>query len=361
MRLSVKNSMSKFMSSKFADLQAYTPGEQPKDTKYIKLNTNESPFAPPKSVVKAMKQQGKAANLYSDPECALLRQKAAEMYGVEAKNVLAFNGSDEVLNFAFAAFSEKGVAYPAISYGFYSVFAKINGIDAMEIPLQDDLSISLDEYYKTDRMVVIANPNAPTGLCLSYDEIESLVASKPDRVVVIDEAYVLFGAKSVVPLTKKYDNLLVTQTFSKSHALAGARLGFGIANEKLIEDIDKLRNSTNPYNVNRMTQGAGCAAIDNNKIFVDNCAVICENRKYACDELKALGFTLTDSKANFLFAKSDKVSGEELYRQLKAKGILVRWFSKPDICDYVRITVGTKKQMKALISAIKEILENASK
>lgn len=349
------------MNSKFEALQAYTPGEQPKDTKYIKLNTNESPFAPPKSVVKAMKLEGKSANLYSDPECALLRQKAAAMYGVEVKCVLAFNGSDEVLNFAFAAFGERGVAYPAVSYGFYSVFAKINGVDALEIPLKDDLSIDIDEYCKTDRMVVIANPNAPTGLCLSYDELERLVASKPDRVVVIDEAYVMFGAKSVVPLTKKYDNLLVTQTFSKSHALAGARLGFGIANEKLIEDIDKLRNSTNPYNVNRMTQAAGCAAIDNNKVFVDNCAVICQNREYAADKLKALGFELTDSKANFLFAKTKTVSGEELYKQLKMRGILVRWFAKPDICDYVRITVGTKRQMDALISAIEEILKNANK
>lgn len=349
------------MNSKFEALQAYIPGEQPKDTKYIKLNTNESPFAPPKSVVKAMKAQGKKANLYSDPECALLRQKAADMYGVEPKNVLAFNGSDEVLNFAFAAFGEKGVAYPAISYGFYSVFAKINGMDPLEIPLKSDFSIDIEEYCKTDRMVVIANPNAPTGLCLSYDEVEKIVTSNPDRVVVIDEAYVLFGAQSVVPLTKKYDNLLVTQTFSKSHALAGARLGFGIANEKLIEDIDKLRNSTNPYNVNRMTQGAGCAAIDNNRIFVDNCAVICKNREYTADKLRALGFELTDSKANFLFAKTNKFSGEELYKQLKTRGILVRWFSKPDICNYVRITVGTKQQMDALIFAIEEIFKNASK
>lgn len=349
------------MNSKFSALEAYTPGEQPKDTKYVKLNTNESPFAPPKSVVKAMKMQGESANLYSDPECTALRAKAAKMYGVEPKNVLAFNGSDEVLNFAFAAFGESGVAYPEISYGFYSVFAKINGIDALEIPLKEDLSINVDDYCNTDRMVVIANPNAPTGLCLSYDDIEKIVASNPNRVVVIDEAYVLFGATSVVPLTKKYDNLLVTQTFSKSHALAGARLGFGIANEKLIEDIDKLRNSTNPYNVNRMTQGAGCAAIDNNDIFVDNCAVVCQNREYAAKKLGSLGFVLTNSKANFLFAKSDKISGEELYLGLKQRGVLVRWFSKPDIKDYVRITVGTKKQMDALICAIEEILKDASK
>ncbi len=349
------------MNSKFEALQAYTPGEQPKDTKYIKLNTNESPFAPLKSVVKAMKREGERANLYSDPECTTLRAKAAKMYGVEPECVMAFNGSDEVLNFAFAAFGEHGVAYPAISYGFYSVFAKINGVDALEIPLKEDLSIDPEDYCKTDRMVVIANPNAPTGLCLSYEEIEKIVASNPNRVVVIDEAYVLFGAKSVVQLTKKYDNLLVTQTFSKSHALAGARLGFGIGNKKLVEDIDKLRNSTNPYNVNRMTQAAGCAAIDNNDVFVDNCAVICKNREYTTKRLLDMGFVLTNSKANFLFAKSNKISGEELYLQLKQKGILVRWFSKPDIKDYVRITVGTKKQMNALICAIEEILKNAGK
>ena len=353
--------MSRFMNSAYASLAAYTPGEQPKNMEYVKLNTNESPFKPPLAVAEAIKDEGAKANLYCDPECALLRQKAAKLFGVEYENVMAFNGSDEVLNFAFMAFAEKGVAYPKISYGFYPVFAQVNGINAVEIPLQEDFSINYTDYCGIGRMVVIANPNAPTGLCLSAASIEEIAAENPDSVVVVDEAYIAFGGESVIPLTKKYENLLVTRTFSKSHSLAGARLGFGIGNARLIEDINRLRYSANPYNVNRMTQAAGCAAIDENEYYIENCGTIAQNREYTAKKLREMGFYLTDSKANFLFAKSPDAQGERLYRELKKRGVLVRWFPGEGISDYVRITVGTREQMDIFLNAVKEVINYESK
>lgn len=351
--------MSRFFSSKYSSLEAYTPGEQPKDMKYIKLNTNESPFPPSPKVIEYAKEESGRLNLYSDPESRVLTQKAADLFGVKYENVLMTNGSDEILNFAFMAFCDekKGIAFPAISYGFYPVFAELNHIPYKEIPLKSDFSIDVNDYCNIGMNIVIANPNAPTGLALSAEEIERIVTTNTDSVVIIDEAYVDFGAESVVELTKKYDNLLVTQTFSKSRSLAGARLGFGIGNEVLIADLNTIKYSTNPYNVNRMTSAAGIAAIEENDYYMNNCRTIAENREYTKAELTKLGFETLDSKSNFIFTRSDRIGGEELYLTLKKMGILVRHFTKPIISDYVRITIGTKEQMDALLSATKEILE----
>ncbi|MBQ9113799.1 MAG: histidinol-phosphate transaminase [Clostridia bacterium] len=351
--------MSKFFSAKYAKLVPYVPGEQPKDAQYVKLNTNESPFPPPSSVVEAVKTEGGRLQLYSDPESALLTQKTAEILGVKASQVLMTNGSDEALNFAFMAFCDEThpIVFPDISYGFYSVFAKLNGIPYKTVALKEDFSVDYRDYLGVKANVVIANPNAPTGLALSRAEVEEILKSNPENVVIIDEAYVDFGGESCVSLIDQYENLLVTQTFSKSRSLAGARLGMAIGNEKLIADLNTIKYSTNPYNVNRMTAAAGFAALCETEWFETCVRTIQENRESTKTRLQELGFTVLDSKTNFLFAKSEKVSGEELYKELKSRGVLVRHFSGERIKDYVRITVGTAEQMQILLEKTAEILK----
>ena len=350
--------MSRFFSEKYSSLTPYVPGEQPKDTQYVKLNTNESPFPPPASVLEAAKTEAGRLQLYSDPEVALLTEKAAETLGVKKSQVLMTNGSDEALNFAFMAFCDKThpIAFPDVTYGFYSVFAELNGIPYTKIPLKEDFSVGVESYVGLHQNIVIANPNAPTGLALSRAQIEEILQSNPDNVVIIDEAYVDFGGESCVPLIDKYENLLVTQTFSKSRSLAGARLGMAIGNEKLIADLNTVKYSTNPYNVNRMTAAAGYAALCETAWFENNCQTIREVRAYTTAELKKLGFEVLDSKTNFLFAKSSAIDGKTLYEQLKAKGVLVRHFNGARIKDYVRITVGTKEQMTVFLEKTKEVL-----
>ena len=351
--------MSRFFSNKYAALTPYTPGEQPKDQQYVKLNTNESPFPPSPGVLEAVKEQCGKLQLYSDPESTALRQKLAEVYGVKPSQVIVSNGSDEVLNFAFMAYGDQ-VAFPDISYGFYPVFAQLNNIPYTEIPLKADLSIDPKDYTGIHKTIVIANPNAPTGLCLTLTEIEDILKSNPDNVVIIDEAYVDFGAESAVKLIDKYDNLLVTQTFSKSRSMAGARLGFGIGSERIIADLNTIRYSTNPYNVNRMTEFAGVAALTENDYYMENAKTITKNRSWTTKQLTRLGFTVTDSMANFVFAKHNRISGEALYQKLKARGVLVRHFKKARISEYVRITIGTIAQMETLIKCIEAILEETT-
>ena len=251
--------MSRFFSGKYKELVPYTPGEQPKDFKYVKLNTNESPFPPSQGAIKAASEASEKLELYSDPECRALRLKLAEYYGVDYDETIVTNGSDEVLNFAFMAFcdADHPAAFPDITYGFYPVFAELNGIPYTEIPLCDDFTVNVEDYIGINNTIFIANPNAPTGIALPVSEIRKILESNPQSVVVIDEAYVDFGAESCIPLIHEYDNLLVTQTFSKSRSMAGARLGFGIGSKELISDLHTIRYSTNPYNVNSMTLAAG--------------------------------------------------------------------------------------------------------
>ena len=350
--------MSRFFTEKYASLTPYTPGEQPRDMQYVKLNTNESPFPPSPGVAAAVAAEAGRLQLYSDPENMALREKLAQVYGVSPRQIIVTNGSDEVLNFAFMAFgSEKApMAFPDITYGFYPVFAELNHIPYTQIPLRADFSIDPRDYMGIGKTIVIANPNAPTGLCLSQADIEAIVRSNPDNVVIVDEAYVDFGAESAVKLVDRYDNLLVAQTFSKSRSMAGARLGFGIGNPQLIADLNTIKYSTNPYNVNRMTEFAGVAALEENSYYMENAQTIIRNRQWTTQQLRALGFTVLDSKANFLFAKSDRIPGGELYRGLKQRGVLVRHFAKAPIDPFVRITVGTMAQMEILITKIQEML-----
>ena len=350
--------MSKFLSDKFSSLSPYVPGEQPKDMQYIKLNTNESPFAPSQAVLSAVAQEAEKLQLYSDPDLSELLKALSEVYSVDTKNIIATNGSDEVLNFAFMAYTDKThpAVFPNITYGFYSVFAKLHNSPYIEIPLKDDFSIDYRDYVGLNKTIFIANPNAPTGLTLSLDEIREILKSNPDNVVIIDEAYVDFGGESAVPLIKEFDNLLVTGTFSKSRSLAGARLGFGFASEKIIEDLNTIRFSTNPYNVNRMTLAAGVASLRDDGYNKKNAEKIIATRERVKSELEKMGFYCLDSKANFLFAKKDGVSGKELYLALKEKGVLVRHFDKEIIGDFLRITIGTDAQMDTFLSVLKELL-----
>ena len=332
--------MSRFFSGKYRDLTPYTPGEQPKDTKFIKLNTNESPFPPGENAVAAAAQAAKQLQLYNDPTCAALTKRMAELLGVSPDEVLMTNGSD-----------------PDITYGFYKVFAQLNGVPYTEIPLDENFNVRVEDYLGIGKTIFLANPNAPTGIALPLSDIERILKANPDNVVVIDEAYVDFGGESAVQLIRKYDNLLVTQTFSKSRSLAGARLGFGVGSRALIQDLNTIKYSTNPYNVNSMTQAAGLGMLMDEGRTKENCAAICSNRAYTAAALEELGFSVLPSKTNFVFASHPDIGGMDLYLKLKERGILIRHFETPRLKDYNRITIGTPEQMQALIKQVREILE----
>ena len=350
--------MSRYFSKKFKALVPYTPGEQPKEIKYIKLNTNESPFPPSEKAMKKAAEAVKNLQLYCDPECRALVKKASEVFSVDTDEILFTNGSDEILNFAFSAFCDEThpAVFPDITYGFYPVFAEINRVPYEEIPLKDDFTISVDDYIGINKTIFIANPNAPTGIALSLNDIEKIVSSNPESVVVIDEAYVDFGTESAVSLIHKYSNLLVTQTFSKSRSLAGGRLGFGIACKELIADLNTIKYSTNPYNINSLTQAVGTGVLEDEEYTKSNCKTIIENREYLTKKLEAMGFFVLPSKANFVFARHDKTDGRALYEALKSKGVLVRHFDSERLRDYNRITVGTKEQIDILTQKIAEEL-----
>ena len=350
--------MSRYLKESFQTLEAYTPGEQPRDMVYIKLNTNESPFPPAPSVTAAVNEEDIALlRLYSDPTCRVLKQKLAGLYGVEEENIFLSNGSDDILNFAFMAFPGKcGAKFPDITYGFYPVFADLHGVSYEEVPLKEDFSLDYRDYCGSDALVVIANPNAPTGMSIPVWQIEEILKTNPDTVVVIDEAYVDFGGESCYPLISKYDNLLVVRTYSKSRCLAGGRLGYAIGPKGLIEDLEKIKYATNPYNINRLTMKLGEATVDAEEYYQEKCDEIVRVRKWTTEQLAALGFTVLPSDANFVFARTDAMDGEAVYQALKARGILVRHFSKERIRDFNRITIGTRSQMETFINTLRGIL-----
>ena len=349
--------MSRFLNEQYRAMEAYTPGEQPRDQQYIKLNTNESPYPPAPSVVEAITgEQVELLWLYSDPTAKNLKERLAGLYGVKPENVFVSNGSDEVLNFAFMAFGGQGAVFPDISYGFYEVYAELYGINAEKIPLEEDFSVDYKKYCGKNKLVVIANPNAPTGMTIPVWQIEEIVKSNPDSPVLIDEAYVDFGGESCLQLVAKYDNLLVTRTFSKSRCLAGGRLGYAFASPAIIADLEKIKYSTNPYNINRLTLLLGEKTVEAEGYYQEKCREIEETRAWTTAQLKELGFTVLPSKANFIFVKTDKMDGGELYKTLKTKGILVRHFTNPRICQFNRVTIGTREQMQTFVNTVKEVL-----
>lgn len=354
--------MSRFFSEKYSRLEAYIPGEQPKDMQYVKLNTNESPFPPSEKAVLTALDAARRLQLYCDPECTALRREFAKQYHISEDEVIFTNGSDDALNFCFMAFCDAAhpAVFPDITYGFYPVFAELNHVPFTEIPLRGDFTVDVQDYIGVGKTIFLANPNAPTGIALPLSEIERIVKGNPDNIVVIDEAYVDFGAQSAVRLIHQYDNLIVVQTFSKSRSLAGGRLGMAISNREIIRDLNTIRYSTNPYNVNSMTQAMGAAVLADRNYTGECLSTVAANRIFLTVRLRKLGFTVTDSVANFVFAKHPKISGEELYQRLKARGVLIRHFSKERIKDYNRITVGTLDQIEILMKHIEEILEETS-
>ncbi|MBQ2719633.1 MAG: histidinol-phosphate transaminase [Clostridia bacterium] len=351
--------MSRYLSPRLASLVPYTPGEQPRERRYIKLNTNESPFPPSPRALAGAREAAARAELYPDPTMKALREAIAGTLGVAPECVLPTNGSDEILSYAFCAFCDKETpaVFPDVTYGFYSVFATLYGVPYRTVPLKEDLTLDPRDYAAAGGTVFIANPNAPTGLALSLREVEEIVRSNRENVVVIDEAYVDFGAESAVSLTKKYENLLVTQTFSKSRSMAGARLGFGVASPALIRDLDTVKYSQNPYNVNAMSAAMGIGALADAETFAANCRAIIKTRAYTAGALGGLGFEVIPSLTNFLFVRHPSISGADLYTALRERGILVRHFTSPRIADYNRITVGSQEEMEALVAAAEAILE----
>ncbi len=350
--------MSRFLSPTLSHLEPYTPGEQPQDRSYVKLNTNESPYPPAPAVLEAIQKETGRLQLYPDPACAALRQKAAAYYGLEPDQIMAGNGSDENLFFALRAFCDEKhpLAHADITYGCYTVWCGLLHIPEDIIPLEADFSLDPIQYHGRKETIVIANPNAPTGLALPPEAIGAIADANPDNVVIVDEAYVDFGAQSCVPLIASHDNLLVVQTFSKSRQMAGARLGLTMGNRELIADMERVRSSLNPYNINRMTLAAGIAALESTGYFNETRHQIMETRAWTAGELARRGFELTHSQTNFLFARTDRMEGGTLYQALRDKGVLVRHFSAPRISDWLRITVGTMEQMETLLNKLDEIL-----
>ncbi len=352
--------MSRFLSPEAQRLAPYTPGEQPTDLQYVKLNTNESPFPPsPKAIQAVSRAEISKLGLYSDPTCAQLTGAIAKFYGLRPENAIAGNGSDEILAFAFRAFCGTGrpVAYADITYSFYEAQTALFGLESKRIPLREDFSLNVDDYMDFPGTIFLANPNAPTGMAVPREDIQRLLEADRDRVVVVDEAYVDFGAESCVPMIFRYDNLLVVQTMSKSRSLAGGRVGFALGSADLISSLERVKYSFNPYNVDRLAIAAGVAAMEDAPYFRSCCDTIRENRAWLTSELERRGFTVLPSQANFVFARSDALPGEALYRRLKENGILVRWFDKDKIRRFVRITVGSMEQLTALTEQIDKLLE----
>ncbi len=351
--------MSRFFSEKYSTLKAYVPGEQPGGGPVVKLNTNENPYPPHPEVTRRVAEAVSHLNLYCDPECRVLREALAEKLAISPEELLMTNGSDETLNFAFMAFCD--AAHPAvfadITYGFYPVFAAIDQVPDRIIPLREDFSLAPEDYFGAGGTVFIANPNAPTALALGRAEIERIVQHNPDSVVVVDEAYVDFGGETCLPLIRRYDNLLVIRTFSKSRSMAGLRLGFGAACPALIRDLKTVQYATNPYNVDSLAQAAGTACMEQDAYNLENVRRIVAERAWAAEQLKGLGFEMTDSRTNFLFVRHPAFPGGSLYRELKARGVLIRHFDVDRIRDWYRITVGSHEQMERLIGEIRGLKE----
>lgn len=353
--------MSRFFDPRHSGLKPYVPGEQPKDRGLIKLNTNESPYPPCPGVLEALnRSEAEALRLYSDPAAVRLNRAIAEYYNLQEEQVITGNGSDEILAFSFLAFcGSKSVAFPAVSYGFYPVFSRLLGVKHRPIPLEADFSVNPEAYLRPGENIVLANPNAPTGLALTLDAIRRILDAHPHDVVLIDEAYVDFGARSAVALIPEYDNLLVVQTFSKSRSLAGGRIGFALGQPNIIADLQTVRNSWNPYNVNRLSQLAGVAAMEDRAYFRQCADRIIRTREETTRRLRALGCTLNDSLTNFVLVRLPGMDGMTAQAKLRERGFLVRWFDVDCIRNYLRVTIGSEADMSAFVSAVDQIITEA--
>ncbi|MCA1492947.1 histidinol-phosphate transaminase [Ensifer sp. NBAIM29] len=351
--------MSKFWSPIVSELKPYVPGEQPRIANLVKLNTNESPYGPSEKALEAIRAAASEdMRLYPDPVAQGLRQAIAERYGVSANEVFVGNGSDEVLAHTFAALlkHDRPLLFPDISYSFYPTYAGLFGIEAVEVPLNDAFRIDIADYRRPAGAIILPNPNAPTGIGMPLAEIERLVAEHPEQPVVIDEAYVDFGGESAVALVPKYENLLVVQTFSKSRALAGLRVGFAIGQRPLVDALERVKDSFNSYPLGRAAQAGAIAAIRDEVWFDETRGKIIATRAELIRELEERGFEVLPSQANFVFARHPDHAGRTLAAKLRERAVIVRHFAKPRIEDFLRITIGTDAECARLIAALDEIL-----
>ena len=351
--------MNQYWSRRIRDIVPYTPGEQPKDRKFIKLNTNECPYPPSPRVVEAIQEAaGECLRLYPDPECLDLRTAIARREGLDVSQVFCGNGSDEILAFAFQAFfnPDREVVFPSITYSFYPVYANFFGLKFREVPMNPDFSIPIDLLCGHNGGIVLANPNAPTGIAAGLDAVEKVLTANPDAVVIVDEAYIDFGADSAVGLIDRYPNLLVVQTSSKSRALAGLRVGWAMGNPGLIDVLRCVRDSINSYTVDRLAQAGAAAAFRDEDYFQGICRRVINTRERTVRALKDKNFTVLSSQTNFLFVSCPGRAGRALLDGLRERGILVRWWDRPDIQDWLRISIGTDEEMDALVQALCELI-----
>lgn len=336
----------------------YTPGEQPKSKGIIKLNTNENPYPPAPGVEKRLREMESASlRLYPDPDAQELSQALAEYYGLLPSQIFVGVGSDDVLGMAFLTFfnSDRPILFPDITYSFYDVWAGLFRIPYKECPLDENFRLRVQDYQQLNGGIVFPNPNAPTGILEPIDTVEEILRANPDVVVIVDEAYIDFGGVSCLPLLKKYDNLLVVQTFSKSRSMAGVRIGFAMGNEKLIDYLKNVKFSFNSYTMSRPALELGVEAVKDDAYFKECCAKIAATREKVKSELLKLDFTFLDSQANFIFASHKRINGAELFRELRERNIFVRHWDGPRISNYLRITIGTPEQMDRLLEALREI------
>lgn len=354
--------MKEFWSKRAKTLVPYIPGEQPRERKWIKLNTNENPYPPSQAALAAIRE---AANenlrLYPDPESTSLREALAATFDLKPNQVFVGNGSDEVLSLCFQAFfdPERTILFPDITYSFYPVFASLYGLSYQEVPLDECFGLPLEPFLGNNGGVVIANPNAPTGRAISMCDIRTLLEGNPESVVLVDETYVDFGAQSAVPLIDTYPNLIVVQTMSKSRGLAGLRVGFALGNANLIDALNSVKNSFNSYTLDRLAQAGAEGALRDGAYLRAITMKISSTRDWVADRLKRMGFEVSDSAANFLFISHPAVSAKTLLDGLRERGILVRWWDKPRIRDYLRITVGTDEEMQALCEGLAQMIPEA--
>jgi len=351
--------LSEFTSQRASKFIPYVPGERLSDREYIRLNTNESPYPPPQSVIDAAAKAAAGTNLYSDPNLTELKRAIADHIGVSPECVTPTNGSDEAISFVLGAFtdSDGGLAFADLTYGFYKNIASFYNIPYTLIPLDEDLKIRAEDYIGLNKTVIVANPNAPTGLAISNDEIRRICAGNPKNIVIIDEAYAEFTGISAVPLIREFENLVVVTTFSKSRFLAGARLGYSVTNPALAKEIETFRNTCNPYNVNSMTIAMGVAALSEDEYYKTRWSLISETRDYTINALRGLGFTVTQSLGNFVFAGHTKLSPQEIYDKLRENGYLVRKLGGERAASRIRISIGTREHMERVIEIIAEMLK----
>ncbi|MCX7772155.1 MAG: histidinol-phosphate transaminase [Clostridia bacterium] len=355
--------MNRFWNENTRSLTPYVPGEQPKDKKLIKINTNESPYPPSPLVIERIRNADlNDLRLYPDPDSTPLKKAVAEFYGISEQEVFPGNGSDEVLALLFKAYFDAStpIAFPDITYSFYPVYSELYNVPYTRVPVKDDFSIDFNAYPSDVKAILFANPNAPTGLYIDRAEIEALLRRRPETLIILDEAYIDFGGESCVPLINSYDNLIVVQTLSKSRALAGMRIGLAFGAPSLMEGLDRVKNSFNSYTMDRLAIVAAEAAFQDKAYFEETCKKVIRTREWTKEAFKEMGVEVTDSQTNFLFASLPGVPGPQVQARLRQEGILVRNFKASRTENWLRISIGTDEEMKKLVEAVKKVMAGAA-